>query len=193
MRTRRHAALVVYTALAGTLLAGGSVDAIAQPRESLRRSLSGRWTLNRELSENAEAKLERLHSSPGSGHGPARHGGGGSGAGQSAQMEEVRRLLLNPASWFVVTGDGERIVLTDNDGRVRMLIANGLKEKVNGRDVRTKWDNERLVSESSLGNATVTETYERAASGQQLIVATTLDMGGQIVTVRRVYAMDHPR
>jgi hypothetical protein len=86
-----------------------------------------------------------------------------------------------------ITQDGERIVVTDSDGRTRALTADGRRAKVNGRDVRTKWDDQRLVSETSLGNITLVETYQRSPNPPQLIVATTIDMGGQVVSVRRVY------
>lgn len=197
MRTRKHAAVIAYAALAGSLLVGGSVRAIAQQRESPRPDLSGRWTLNRDLSENAQAKIERMHASQGGGasqgHGPGRHGGGGSGGGQAAQMNEVRDLLLDAPSWFTVTQDGERFVLTSNDGRVRRLTANGRKERINGRDVMTKWDGDRLVSEISLRNARVIEIYERGTNAPQLIVTMTMDMGGQVVSIRRVYDAGSPR
>jgi len=62
--------VVVVLAVVGSLVGAGSVSAIAQERESLRSDLSGRWQLNRELSENAQAKLERMQSAQGSGHGP---------------------------------------------------------------------------------------------------------------------------
>jgi len=198
MRTTKHAALIASAAL-GSLLVGGSVRASAQQSESLRPNLSGQWTLNRELSEDAQAKLERLHSSSqgrgsqGGGHGPGRHGGAGSGSGQSAQMDEVRDLLLDAPSWFTVTQNGERIVLTANDGRVRTLTANGRKEQINGRDVRTRWDSDRLVSEISLSDAQITQSYERVTNAARLIVTTTMDMSGQIVAVRRVYDGNGPR
>jgi len=57
----------------------------------------------------------------------------------------------------------------------------------NGRDVRTRWEKQRLISETSLGSAKVTETYERSTSGTQLIVTTKMDMHGRELSVRRVY------
>lgn len=78
-------------------------------------------------------------------------------------------------------------MVTDDDGRVRSLAVDGRREKVNGRDARTRWDDNRLVSEISLGNATLTETYERAPDAPQLLVTTRAEMGGQVLNVRRVY------
>jgi hypothetical protein len=177
-------------ALVGVVAITATAIVIAQDRKSLHPDLSGRWRLNRELSENAEAKLERMQSqSPGSA-GPRRHGGGlggSSGGAQQAQMEEARSLVLDAPPWFVLTQDGERIVLTDSGGRVRTLTASGRKEKVDGRDVRTRWDNQRLISEISLGSAKVTETYERSTDAPQLIITTKMEMHGRELSVRRVY------
>jgi hypothetical protein len=61
------------------------------------------------------------------------------------------------------------------------------KVTVDGRDVETKWDKHRLVSKIAVGNAKVTETYERSTSAPQLIVTTKMDMRGREVSVRRVY------
>jgi hypothetical protein len=72
MRTSQQAALV-EDAVAGRLLASRTHQANAERRESLSLNLSGRWTLNRELSE---AELEWMHPQDG-GHSSERHGGGG--------------------------------------------------------------------------------------------------------------------
>jgi hypothetical protein len=190
MRARRPIVLVACAALLVSLSDTGSL--LAQRSESAPRDLSGRWQLNTDLSENAEAKLEAMHSGEGGGHGPGRHFGGLFGSAPSAaQMEEV--LLLKAPAWFVVRQDGERIVLTDNDGRVRILTANGRRERVNGREVRTKWEQDRLVSEISVDHAKVIETYQRATNARQLIVTTKLDMRGRDVSVRRVYELGTPQ
>lgn len=185
MRSTTSSALICCIVLFGSLVSGADVR--SQERESRRPDLSGRWQLNRELSENAEEKLERMQSSQG--HGPGRHGLGGLfgrlfGGGD---MEEARRMVLNAPSSLTLTQDGDRIVLTGSDGRARTLTANSRKEKVNGRDVLTKWDGERLVSETMVGDAKVTETFERSASASQLVVTTRMDMRGHGVSVRRVY------
>lgn len=188
MHARTLVATTAHVALAASLVAAWSVITSAQ-REHARPDLSGRWTLNRELSESAEAKLDRLHSTQSSGHGPGRHGG----AGGRGEMEDLRRVLLTPAAWLTLTVDGDRIVITDSDGQVRRLSASGQKERVGGRDVRTKWDGDRLVLEAAWGMATVIDTYERAADGARMTVTTTVDVSGQIVTVRRVYDLASSR
>jgi len=193
MRITKYSAFVAFAALVGGLVEVASVRAFTQERDSLRPDLSGRWQLNRELSENAQAKVDRMQSSQG--HGPGRHGFGGLfgrlfGGGD---MQEARGLILNAPSSFTLKQDGDRIVLTGSDGRVRTLTANGRKEKVNGREVQTKWDNQRLVSELEVGDARVTETYEHPTNAPQLIVTSKMAMRGHDVSVRRVYDAETAR
>jgi hypothetical protein len=191
MLITKYSALVACAALAGSLVGAANVRAIAQEGESLRSDLSGRWRLNQELSENAQAKVDRMQSSQG--HGPGRHGGILGRLFGDGDMQAARDLILNAPASFTLTQDGDRVVLTGGDGRVRTLTANGRKEKVNGRDVRTTWDKQRLVSEISVGDAKVTETYERSTNAPQLIVTTKMNMRGHDVSVRRVYDAEGAR
>jgi hypothetical protein len=184
MRTGRLARLLLMAIVAG-LVTGTGVGAERRDAQS-RPDLAGRWTLNRELSEDAEAKLQSFHAvQAGGGHGFARHLGGGR---KASPMNDLREALLRVPAWFTVAQSADRIVVTDDDGRVRTLAVHGRREKVNGRDVRTRWDDNRLVSETSLGNVTVIEAYERAPDAPQLVVTTTAEMNGQVLNVRRVYA-----
>jgi hypothetical protein len=99
-------------------------------------------------------------------------------------LEEV---LVNAPTNLVVARDNEKVVLTAADGSVRTLPTNNRKVKVAGRDVQTRWENNRLVSEITVGRAKVVETYERSAKPSQLIVTAKVNMRGHDVTVRRVY------
>ena len=180
-------------------LGAGGMRVVGQEHGSLRPDLSGRWQLNRELSEDAQVKLERMRSVPGSGHAPPSHGFGGLFSGlfggeHNAEMDKARELIRNAPPLLVVRQDGDRIVLTHSDGGTRTLNVNGRRDKTNGRDVQSNWDKNRLVSETALGNGKVTETYERLANAPQLIVTTTADLGrGHKVSVRRVYDARSPR
>jgi len=120
------------------------------------------------------------------GHGPGRHGGRG-GRADEKHLEEARNLILNAPTRFVLTQDDRKVVLTEPDGSVRTLPTNNRKVKVGGRDVRTKWENNRLVSETTLGKVKIIETYERSPNAPQLIVTVGIDMHGHRVSVRRVY------
>src|SRR5215813_5117836 len=182
MFTAKRMATVACAALLGSVAAGTP-------------NLSGRWELNAGLSENAQEKLEKMQPRQDGGHGPGRHGLGSlfGGGPDPAQMEEARGLLLDAPTWFTVVQSGDRIVFSESDGRARTLTANGRKEKVDGRELRTRWDKDRLVAEISLGAATIVETYERLTDAQQLIVTTKMAMHGNEVAVRRVYDSADPR
>ena len=104
-----------------------------------------------------------------------------------AEMDEVHDLIINAPARFVLIQDEHKVVLTEPDGRTRTLPTNDRAVSVDGRDVRTKWDDSRLVSEITIGNAKVIETYERAPDAPQLVVIVRMDMRGQQVSVRRVY------
>jgi hypothetical protein len=169
---------------------GGGGGAPARP------DLTGEWQLNPELSEDAQEKLQSMggghgpgHGGGPGGHGPG-HGGGGGGGAEAKQMEEVRNLLLNAPTRFLLTQDDQKVVLTEPNGHVRTLPTNNRKVTIDGRDVRTKWKKNRLVSETTVGNAKLVETYERSPSAPQLVVTARLDMDGRRVSVRRVYV--HP-
>ena len=186
MRRPTSLTIAALTLLAVSVGSFAGVSARTQERESMRADLAGRWELNVQLSENAQQKVDRMQSSQG--HGPGRHFGGLFGRlFGGGDMEEARRMVLNAPQSFTVTQTGDRIVLTSSNGRSRTLTANGRKEKIDGRDVVTKWDGQRLVSETSLGDAKVTEMYERSPNAPQLILTTRMDMRGHGVSVRRVY------
>src|SRR5262249_40163403 len=87
----------------------------------------------------------------------------------------------------VLTQDDQKVVLTQPDGRVRTLLTHNRKVKVDGLDVQTKWEKNRLVSEIAVGDAKVIETYERSPNASQLIVTARVEMRGRQVSVRRVY------
>src|SRR3990170_6139020 len=108
-RTNRLTAAAL-TLLALSVGSFSNVAARTQERESVRADLAGQWELNRQLSENAQEKVDRMQSSQG--HGPGRHGLGGLfgrlfGGGD---MEEARRMVLNAASSFTLMQDDARVV-----------------------------------------------------------------------------------
>ena len=78
-------------------------------------------------------------------------------------------------------------MLTEPNGHARELPTNDRTVKIDGQDVRTKWENNRLVSEITMGNTKLFETYECSPGRRQLIVTVGMDMHGQQVNVRRVY------
>ena len=193
MLTQIHSRSICTTLVFG-LLVVDTMSAISQAAQSQGIDLSGRWELNREASENAQSKLETMQASSGSGHRPpaGMHGLGRLFGGQDS-AEEARKLFLSRPTSFTVRQDGERVELSESNGRVRVLRANGQMQNVEGRDVRTRWDGRRLVSEVALGNAKVTETFDRVTNAAQLSVTTRLNLQGNEVSVRRVYDLESAR
>lgn len=177
----RHLSAVAVVVLIGTLLTGHA-------RVLQDADLAGRWVLNQELSENAEAQLRRGEAQGGHRPPAGLHGLGALfGGGRRSDTERAHGMFPDRPLSFVLTQDGDRIELTDSQGRRRVLTANGRQETIDGMSVRTRWEVRQLVSETSLGNGTITQTYERVATANQLIVTTRMNVTGQVASVRRVY------
>jgi hypothetical protein len=174
-----------------TAWAAEGVSVVAQVATIVRPDLTGQWQLNRDLSDDAREKLQSMGGggdASGGGHGPGRHGeGGGAGDGGRAAHAQLEEVILSAPTRFVLTQDDQKVVLTEPDGRVRTLPTHNRKMKVDGRDVQTRWEKNRLVSEITVGNAKVIETYERSPNASQLIVIARVDMRGRQVSFRRVY------
>jgi hypothetical protein len=140
-----------------------------------RPDLTGQWQLNRELSDDAQAKFASMG------------GGGQHGGGRGHEVEETRNLIVNAPTRLVVAQDDQKVVLTEPNGHVRTLPTNNRKVKIDGRDVQTRWENSRMVSEITIENMKIVETYERSPSGRQMIVTVGMEMHGQQMSFRRVY------
>jgi hypothetical protein len=200
--------LFAFTAIVGNAVA-------AQTQRGETATLTGAWALNTDLSDDAAKVMEKVmggdhggsgggHTPPagvGGGHGPGMHSAGGSRGGMSPEQVRAMRARMSdvldaPAKLTMVEGDGS-VTLTDNTGRSRRLIVNGKREKrpMDNRmvDVRTKWDDGRLVSETWLDDGMkLTETYALAPSRRQLIVSLKVE-GSHLpraMNFRRVYDPD---
>src|SRR5262249_13767944 len=181
----RASAVAVIT----TWTAAG-VSVVAEVAATVGPDLTGQWQLNPDLSDDAREKLQSMGGgdSSGGGHGPGRHGGSGASGGRGrAEHADLEEVILRAPTRFVLTQDDQKVVLTEPDGRVRTLPTNNHKVRVDGRDVQTKREKNRLVSEITVGDAKVIETYERSPNASQLIVIARVDMRGRQVSVRRVY------
>src|SRR5919106_6453028 len=177
-------AVVLSTAAAANV----SAQSVATERDKVP-NLTGAWTLNRDLSDDTAKLLESMQGGDhggsgggqrppgGGGHGPGMHGGGGGGnrSGMTPEQMRAMRARMNfvleaPTKLTIVQGDGS-ITLTDNDGRSQRLTTNNKKEKrpVGNRmvDVRTKWDDGRLLNETWLDDGVkVTDTYSLTSERQ---------------------------
>lgn len=199
--------LVVSTVAAAAN--GVSAQPLATERDKIPK-LTGAWTLNKDLSDDAGKLMEAMqgggqggpggHTPPGGsggGHGPGMHGGGNRGGMTPEQMRAMRAgmsdVLEAPARLTIVQGDGS-VSLTDNHGRSQRLTVDNKREKrpVDNRmvEVRTKWDNGGLVNETWLADGMkLTETYSLASERRQLHVSVKLD-GSHLprpMNFRRVY------
>lgn len=194
--SQKYSAPLACALIACGVFTMATIRATAQERTGGRPDLSGSWQLNRDLSDDARQKVQSMHGGAADagkgGHGPGRHGGlgrifGGIFGGGQAGHAELEDVVVDAPTGFVLRQDDQNVVLTEPQGRVRTLPTNNRTVKVDGRDFRTRWENNRLVSEITVGDAKVTEAYERSPGAPQLIVTARVDMQGRQVSIRRVY------
>jgi hypothetical protein len=172
-------------------------------------SIAGAWSLNTSLSDDpakvmADRQGERRRGGGGrmpggmGGMGGGGRGGGmGDGGGDLEQMQEMREVMNKaieaPVRLTITQADGD-VTFTDVDGRSKTFAANNKKEKHQFEnrtvDTKTRWDDGRLVRETSLGDGMkLTETFSVAGESRQLQVIVKLEssrMPGP-VTLKRVY------
>lgn len=181
----------------------GSAQSSRTDRDALA-NLTGAWTLNKELSDDAAKVMEAMQGGDhggrpaGGGHGPGMHGGGSNRADMTPEQMRAMRARMSdvleaPTTLTIVQADAS-VTLTDNHGRSQRLTVNNKKEKrpVDNRmvEVRTKWDDDRLVNETWLGDGLkLTETYALASGRRQLQVSVKLE-GSHLprpMNFRRIY------
>jgi len=185
--------------LGSARLAGGDekpASSVAPP------DLSGRWQLNKELSEDAHEKLRQSLEKRRGGYGPAPGMGGpySSGAGRLGlppaqsgddEPDESTRAILDPADELVIFQGQPEIVLDEKFSRRRTLHADGRKYKAeNGAaEVKAEWKEGRLLVETrGLRGRKTNESWELNTTGKRLTATYKLSPGnGPSVTVKRVY------
>lgn len=170
-------ALALGTALAAPGLAGAAARSTAEPAPAAP-SLAGKWTLNKEQSEDARAKMRDGDGgrraggwSPGAGGGMGRggrgggFGGRGSGAGGpgggfggrgGGERNADRggrggsmRSFFEPPEALTITQSAQEIGVDDGQ-RVLHLHPDGrkIKSEGGGAETTTKWRGNELVVES---------------------------------------------
>ena len=178
-------------------------------QDSAATSLVGAWTLNRDLSDNAdEQSAERR--GDGDTRGRRRGGGGGRGAGfgggfgrggssgavdreETARQRDALRDILNPPDHLTIVQTDSLIIMTGPDGRTTRLSPDGKKVKDDSTKIerKTKWDGGKLVSEiSGLGGNTITETFAVDPERHQLRIVGLLERAGRKTTTAHVYDAD---
>jgi hypothetical protein len=183
----------------GTLMAGGWPQATAA-----RPTLTGAWTLNKDLSDQAPERGEREQDGRGGrrGGGGMRRGGvGGRGMGRGgrgsdpqdmARMRDAMHDLLEPADRLTIVETESMVIVTSSDGRTTRLSPDGKKIKDENTNVerRTRWDAGKLVSEvGGVGPGRITQTFGVEAEARQLRIVTVIEGGreSQPRTVTHVY------
>ncbi len=187
-----------------TVLAGVPLSATAQTPPDL----SGKWSLNRALSQfPPEVGFnEEFMPPPTDGREPAAggHGRRGSGGGQRNFMprpesaDEGNRLRLltdearEPPATFTIAQTAAAVTLTDDKGHTRTFHPNGKEEVTDLGGVPavtiTRWDGEQLAILFEVEEGRQIRTaYSRAASPDRVIVETTFIDRGNSEKVSRVY------
>jgi hypothetical protein len=182
-------------------------------------SLAGKWTLNKEQSEDARAKMHPSAEGggrapggwPGSGGGGGApgmggrgggfgghggHGGyGGHGGGGDAAREASARSFFDPAETLTIT-QSEQEIAVDDGQHVLHLHPDGRKIKSEGGEAETAttWRGTELVVEMKNEHGRkITSAYMAVPEKHQLLVTSTMEgHSGEPITVRRVYDAADP-
>jgi len=191
---RLTAASVIVALVSGSLLAarpapGGD----AQPAASV--DLSGRWTYNVRLSDDAREKMREGMEKRGPGGGgmggPGSGPGGPPGMGGADDPREAMRAVFEPAEELVIAQSESEIAVDEKFGRLRRLHPDGRKYKTdNGAtDIKAFWKEGKLVVEAKRARGqSVTETWERVPDGSRLIVNVRLEGGvSPKLELKRIY------
>ena len=205
--------LLILTVTLAAAAAGPAQGPPPSPEAAEHASLSGRWRLNPEQSEDARKKVNEAMagrqaggSGPGGGGAGGGHrggggygggrgggrmgGGGGGGARPPADSPDTLSSLLEGPAEMTITHTEAEIAVLEKDGRLRTLHPDGQKYKTDtGGEVKTRWDNGHLIVETKRDRGpSVTETLGLSADRKQLVVILRLE-GRSFgpVTVRRVY------
>jgi hypothetical protein len=209
--TRLTTVLVIVFTIAVSV--NGLLAASSSSQEHTIGNLAGSWRLNKELSDDPNAVMERMKEEhraggrmPGGGGfggGMGGHGGGGMSAGGGSamdpeRMQEMRAMMMRaldaPAKLIITQGDGT-ITFTGPDGVSVALATNNKKQKVrvDNREVemKAKWDDTRLVKETSLGNGLKTiETYSLSPGETPRLQVDVKVEGPRSIALKRVYDSD---
>ena len=201
--------------LLNTLIVGAFAAVVSGQSARPANNLAGVWRFNKDLSDDLAKVMEATHGgSHGSsgrgghtppsgrgGHGPGMHGGGrDSRSGGMDAEQQMRMWLHEPSAKLTITQTERAVTFTEGDGRSQTLATTNEKQRVplgtGIVEVRSKWDDGRLVKETSLDDGTkVTETYSVVSEPRQLHVMIKL-AGSRLprpVNVRRVYDAENTR
>jgi hypothetical protein len=185
MKTFTAVALVVAFGRSPGLPSAQGAQTAARP------PLTGAWTLNKGLSDQAPDRGEREQDGRGGrrGGGGMPRGGVGRGMGRGgrgsdpqdmARMRDAMRDLLEPADRLTIVETESMVIVTSSDGRTTRLSPDGKKIKDENTNVerRTRRENGTLVSEiSGLGPGKITQTFSVDQDTRQLRIVLRLEGG----------------
>lgn len=203
--------------LIASILAGViAVPVVAQPQRGADRArFSAYWRLNAELSdkpasipEDEARRGDRMRGSGGGRGGGMRGGGMGSGSADREEMklrqatrQGMLRTLREASAHFTLIfreSDGA-IVITNADGRILTLLADGKKYKEplpdgGTADRVTRWKDGVLITELRGGNLKVTQMHTLGEDGKRLTIVSTLDApsSDRQPALTRIYERDAP-
>jgi hypothetical protein len=175
--------------------------------------LSGHWTYNTRLSDDAREKMREgtAKREPGGGMGGPGGGAGVPGGGMGAPAggmggrggkggpasgggdddpREAMRAILEPAEELLIAQSEAEITVDEKFGRTRRLHPDGKKYKTdNGAsEIKSYWKEGRLVVETKRARGSSIETWERVPDGSRLIVTLRLEGGvGPRLELKRIY------
>lgn len=198
-----RAVLIAISGALGCFAAAGLAPAPAaadeKPKATAAPDLSGRWLLNKDLSDDAHQKVRQSMERPRGGYGPGTIGPSSGGAGRLGlpppaagdDSDESLHAILDPADELSIYQGQPEIVIDEKFSRRRTLHADGQKYKAdNGAsEVKAEWKEGRLVVETrGFRGRKTTETWELNTTGKRLTALYKLaSSNGPPVTVKRVY------
>jgi hypothetical protein len=150
--------------------------------------MTGTWVVNLEQSDRASDQEQRQRP-PGA---PAGRPGAAPGERREGFQMGFALLLQNSVA-FKIAEDDSTLTLTGAEGITRVLNPDGQEriqrlEGLGNVTVKTRWKGERLIIERTLETGVkITETFELASAGRQLVVEIEIGGGRQDIGFRRVY------
>jgi hypothetical protein len=169
----------------------------SSPAQSTPPSLTGRWTLNLDLSEQFEEKLQEAFRL---GAFSSRATRGGPGSGGTTKQVDDRELVgtLRPPLVLVIRQDDSTVAISDAGGYMVSHATDGRKVKeylLSGEtlEINAKWKDRTLIIErKQSGAGSVRETYAIDREGGKLVVTIKLQTAtlARPLEFRRVYDPD---
>jgi len=187
---------------AGVAFGPRPARAADKPAAPASVDLSGQWTYNQDLSDDAHEKMREAMERRGGGRGGSGGGGmGGPGSGMGGpggpgmqsgdDHSEAMRSVFEPSEELAITQSETEIVIEEKFGPARSLHPNGKAYKTqNGTaDLKAQWTDGKLVVETKSGRGgKLVETWGLVPDRSRILVNVRLEGGfGPPLSLKRVY------